>query len=307
MQWVVDGVLVSADRDLLVTLGLGFGLLVLMQVATAAIRSWAVLHLSATLNLQWLSNVFAHLMRLPVAWFEKRHTGDVWSRFARRAADPEDADHAASSRPCSTACWWWLTLAMMLLLQRHADGDRARLRWPSMRCCAGPSSGRCATRPKRRWCTRREQSSHFLESLRGVQSIKLFNRQADRQARFMNLVVDTMNADIATRKLELLFCGAAPAAVRARARGRGLGRRAAGDGSAAARSGMLFAFFAYKEQFAQRVSGADRQGRGAADAAAAGRAAGRHRAHRARRTTACRAVGAHGTRRHRRRASSCAA
>ena len=32
LQWVVDGVLVSADRDLLVTLGIGFGLLVLIQV-----------------------------------------------------------------------------------------------------------------------------------------------------------------------------------------------------------------------------------------------------------------------------------
>jgi ATP-binding cassette subfamily B protein RaxB len=81
MQWVVDGVLVSADRDLLVTLGIGFALLVLLQVATGAVRSWAVLHLSSTLNLQWLNNVFAHLMRLPVDWFEKRHTGDVLSRF----------------------------------------------------------------------------------------------------------------------------------------------------------------------------------------------------------------------------------
>ena len=41
------------------------------------------------------------------------------------------------------------------------------------------------------------RASHFLESLRGVQSIKLFNRQEDRQARFMNLVVDAMNANIA--------------------------------------------------------------------------------------------------------------
>jgi ATP-binding cassette subfamily B protein RaxB len=81
MQWVVDSVLVSLDRDLLVTLGFGFGLLVLITVATGAIRSWAVLHLSTTLNLQWLANVFAHLMRLPVSWFEKRHTGDVMSRF----------------------------------------------------------------------------------------------------------------------------------------------------------------------------------------------------------------------------------
>ena len=82
MQWVVDDVLVSADRDLLATLGIGFGLLVLIQAGTAAIRSWAVLVLSATLNLQWLANVFAHLMRLPVEWFEKRHIGDIWSRFS---------------------------------------------------------------------------------------------------------------------------------------------------------------------------------------------------------------------------------
>ena len=64
MQWVVDDVLVSGDRDLLVTLGVGFGLLVLVQTATAAARSWAVLVLSASLNLQWLLNVFAHLLRL---------------------------------------------------------------------------------------------------------------------------------------------------------------------------------------------------------------------------------------------------
>ena len=81
LQWVVDGVLVSNDKDLLVTLGIGFGLLVLIQVGAGAIRSWAVLHLSSTLNLQWLGNVFAHLMRLPVSWFDHRHTGDVMSRF----------------------------------------------------------------------------------------------------------------------------------------------------------------------------------------------------------------------------------
>eukprot|EP00456_Euglypha_rotunda_P029332 TRINITY_DN22998_c0_g1_i1.p3 TRINITY_DN22998_c0_g1~~TRINITY_DN22998_c0_g1_i1.p3 ORF type:complete len:163 (-),score=61.56 TRINITY_DN22998_c0_g1_i1:10-498(-) len=81
LQWVVDGALLSSDRDLLLTLVIGFGLLVVIQVATGALRSWAVLYLSSTLNLQWLGNVFAHLMRLPVEWFEKRHAGDVMSRF----------------------------------------------------------------------------------------------------------------------------------------------------------------------------------------------------------------------------------
>ena len=105
MQWVVDDVLVSADRDLLATLGIGFGMLVLIQAGTAAIRSWAVLVLSATLNLQWLSNVFAHLMRLPVEWFEKRHIGDIWSRFSA-VQQIQKTLPPASSRRYSTACWW---------------------------------------------------------------------------------------------------------------------------------------------------------------------------------------------------------
>ena len=35
MQWVVDQALVSADRDLLVVLGLGFGLSIVLQAAIA--------------------------------------------------------------------------------------------------------------------------------------------------------------------------------------------------------------------------------------------------------------------------------
>jgi ATP-binding cassette subfamily B protein RaxB len=99
-----------------------------------------------------------------------------------------------------------------------------------------------------------KRSTHFLESLRGVQSIKLFNRQEDRQARFMNLVVDAMNAHIATRKLDLMF-GVLHKLVF------GLERVAVVWVGALLvmdhrfSVGMLFAFIAYKEQFAARVSG----------------------------------------------------
>ena len=81
MQWAVDGAVVSGDRDLLTVLGLGFLLLAVIQVALTALRSWVVLYLSTTMNLQWLANVFSHLLKLPVSYFEKRHLGDVVSRF----------------------------------------------------------------------------------------------------------------------------------------------------------------------------------------------------------------------------------
>lgn len=252
MQWTVDSVLVAADRDLLVTLGLGFGLLVFIQVATGAIRSWSVLYLSATLNLQWLSNVFAHLMRLPVSWFEKRHTGDVMSRFGA-IQQIQQTLTTSFIEVVLDGLLVVLTLAMMsvysgtlTLIALGCVAAYAGLRWAFFKPLRDATEEAIIHDAKK--------SSHFLESLRGVQSIKLFNRQEDRQARFMNLVVDAMNANIATRKLDLLF-GVLHKLVF------GLERVAViwvGALLVLDRSfsvGMLFAFIAYKEQFALRVSG----------------------------------------------------
>ncbi len=82
MQWVVDQVLVSADKDLLAVLGLGFGLALLLQIAIGLLRGWSVVYLSSRLGLQWMGNVFAHALRLPLDFFEKRHLGDITSRMA---------------------------------------------------------------------------------------------------------------------------------------------------------------------------------------------------------------------------------
>jgi ATP-binding cassette subfamily B protein RaxB len=81
MQWILDQVLVSADRDLLNLLAIGFVLVTIFQAAFTAVRAWSVTCLASTLNVQWVTNLFGHLLRLPLDWFEKRHVGDVVSRF----------------------------------------------------------------------------------------------------------------------------------------------------------------------------------------------------------------------------------
>ena len=252
MQWVVDSVLVSADRDLLVTLGLGFTLLVLVQVATGAIRSWAVLYLSATLNLQWLSNVFAHLMRLPVVWFEKRHTGDVMSRFGA-IQQIQQTLTTSFIEVVLDGLLVVLTFAMMAfysvkltLIALAGVSLYALLRWVFFRPLRDATEESIVHDAK--------VSTHFLESLRGVQSIKLFNRQEERQGQYMNRAVDALNAHIVMRKLDLTFAVSHKLVF-------GLERVAViwvGALLVLDRSfsvGMLFAFFAYKEQFALRVSG----------------------------------------------------
>jgi ATP-binding cassette subfamily B protein RaxB len=252
MQWVVDGVLVSGDRDLLVTLGVGFALLVLIQVGTAAARSWAVLYLSATLNLQWLVNVFAHLLRLPVAWFEKRHAGDIWSRF-QSVQQIQQTLTTHFIEAVLDGLLVSLTLVVMAFysLQLTAVAVAAVALYGALRWAL---FSRLREVSEEALVFEARQNSHFLESLRGVQAIKQFNAQGDRQSRFASLVVDTMNADIGGRKLELWFSvghrllfGLERVAVI------WLGALLVLDQRLSV--GMLFAFFAYKEQFALRFSG----------------------------------------------------
>src|SRR5690606_3717482 len=53
----------------------------LLRTGTGLLRGWAILHLSSHLGLQWMANVFAHLLKLPMEFFEKRHLGDITSRM----------------------------------------------------------------------------------------------------------------------------------------------------------------------------------------------------------------------------------
>jgi ATP-binding cassette subfamily B protein RaxB len=252
VQWAVDGAVVAGDRDLLTVLGLGFLLLVAVQVAIGAIRSWIVLYLSTTLNLQWLANVFSHLLRLPVSYFEKRHLGDVVSRFG--AVNVIQRTLTTSFvEALIDGVMALATFAMMLVysatLAFVALG--AVLFYALLR--------RTFYEPLRRATEEHivhsaKQQSHFLETVRGVQSIKLFGRQEERRSRWLNLVVDAVNQDLATQKLTLGFRSANSLVFGVeRVAIVWLGCLLVLDSAFSV--GMLFAFIAYKEQFSARIAG----------------------------------------------------
>jgi ATP-binding cassette subfamily B protein RaxB len=252
MQWAIDGAVVSGDRDLLSVLGIGFVLLAVIQVGITVLRSWVVLYLGTTLNLQWLANVFSHLLNLPVSYFEKRHLGDVVSRFGsintiQRTLTSSFVEALIDGVMAA------VTLAMMLvysvtlsLVALAAVGVYGVLRG-------------CFYDPLKRATEEHivhtaKQQSHFLETVRGVQSIKLFGRQEERRSRWLNLVVDAMNQDLVTQRLSLgfrsvntLVFGLERVAIV------WLGALLILDNVFSV--GMLFAFVAYKEQFSARIAG----------------------------------------------------
>lgn len=252
MQWAIDGAVVSADRDLLTVLGLGFLMLAVVQVALTLLRSWVVLYLSTTLNLQWLANVFSHLLKLPVSWFEKRHLGDVVSRFGA-VNNIQRTMTSSFVEALIDGVMAIATFAMMLVYSAALTGIAActvafygALRWAFYDPLRRATEEHIVHTAK--------QQSHFLETVRGVQSIKLFGRQEERRSRWLNLVVDAVNQDLATQKLGLGFRSANGLVFGVeRVAIVWLGALLILDGAFSV--GMLFAFMAYKDQFSARVAG----------------------------------------------------
>jgi ATP-binding cassette subfamily B protein RaxB len=252
LQWCVDGAVVAADRDLLTVLGLGFLMLAVMQVAITAVRSWVVLYLGTTLNLQWLANVFSHLLRLPVSFFEKRHLGDIVSRFGA-VGNIQRTLTSSFVEALIDGVMALATLAMMLVysvpLTAVALGAVAiygLLRWWFYEPLRRATEEQIVHTAK--------QQSHFLETVRGVQSIKLFGRQEERRSRWLNLVVDATNQDVAVQKLALAFrCANGLVFGIERVAIVWIGCLAVLDSAFSV--GMLFAFVSYKEQFSSRVAG----------------------------------------------------
>src|SRR5258706_7672327 len=251
MQWTIDGAVVSGDRDLLTVLGLGFLMLAAIQVGLSALRSWMVLYLGTTLNLQWLANVFSHLLRLPVSYFEKRHLGDVVSRFGAVNTIQRTLTSGFVGALID-GVMAIATLGMML-------GYSVTLTCVALAAVAIYGTLRYAFYDPLKRATEEyivhtaKQQSHFLETIRGVQSIKLFGRQEERRSRWLNLVVDSVNQDLVTQKLTLGFRSANGLVFGVeRIAIVWLGALLVLDSAFSV--GMLFAFVSYKDQFSSRVA-----------------------------------------------------
>lgn len=203
MQWVIDRVLVAADIGLLNLLGIGFLVVVVFQATLTAMRGWLVADLGAALNSQWLANLFGHLMRLPLDFFEKRHVGGVMSRFVSVQAIQQTL---TGSFVESLLDGLTVTLVLALLLFYSppltalvlaAFAVYAILRWAAYR---------------RLWRLKEEQLIHvakqqslLIESIQGVQTIKLGNQQDDRRGRIANASVEVANREAAIARTTAVF------------------------------------------------------------------------------------------------------
>ncbi len=251
MQLMVDEAVVRQDANLAVVLALSFGLLMLVSVATSALRGVMILFAGSSLSFHMAGALVRHLLYLPLDWFQKRHLGDMVSRF--RSLEPVQTLFTQGVVTVVVDGVMAVTTGAMMFLYSP------KLAWI---VCAAVAlyllSQLLLYAPIRRRTmelilSSALRDSRFMELARAMQGIKVFGRESERHGNWLHHEAQATNAGIAVGRLEIV-----KDCLRATIFGvENLLVVFVGIGlvlEASFTLGMLFAFVSYKTQFAGRLS-----------------------------------------------------
>ena len=251
MQLVIDDVILSNDTSLLLVLALGFSLVLLFEIATSALRGFVMLHFSNLMNIQMSGNLFHHLVRLPLNYFEKRHMGDVVSRFGSLRQVRE----LLTTGMIEALIDGLMAMAILVVILIYSP----MLSMVVLAAVLVYALFRLAMYHSLRAVSEQEilalakENSNFMETVRGIQTIKLFGSEVKRESIWQHHFVEATNQsirlgvfNISYQTVNRLLFGIENILVVYLAAHLIL----AGGFS----TGMLFAFMAYKTQFMDRMA-----------------------------------------------------
>jgi ATP-binding cassette subfamily B protein RaxB len=247
MQVAIDSALPALDNDLLTVLAIGFGLFTLINVIASLLRSFVLMTAGASVGYALATNVARRLFRLPIEWFEKRHTGDILSRFQSitpiqnlltQGAVAALVDGVMAIFTLAVMFYYSPLLALIAVVAFVLYGA-ARFITFSFQREAQEAAIIAAGK---------EQST-MIETLRGMVTLRLFGRETLRHAIWQTRLTDSVNSNVRLSRIgiwqssaNLLIFGLENVITIWLAVGFVI------DGAGFS-VGMVFAYIAYKNQF----------------------------------------------------------
>jgi ATP-binding cassette subfamily B protein RaxB len=202
LQTVIDQVLMRGDHALLHTLALGFALLAVFQLAASVLRQLTFQFLSQSTMFSLSSRVLRHLMHLPVSWFRARRTGDVQHRMQSLAG--VQAFVTQSAPALLIDCVFLLIVVVLMFFYAPAltfIAGGATVAYVLWRILVFPLMLELTNKVVR---AEAAAQSHLLESLRGMQSIKMCAGEAYRLRDWRNLLAHRINTQIRAGNLGII-------------------------------------------------------------------------------------------------------
>ncbi|MCG7536136.1 peptidase domain-containing ABC transporter [Pseudoalteromonas sp. OOF1S-7] len=251
IQLVIDDVVLTGDTNLLTVLATGFFLVLVFEIATNALRGFTLLHFGNQMNIQLGANLFHHLVRLPISYFEKRHMGDVVSRFGS-LQQVKQILTTGVIEAIIDGLMAIITLAMIFFYSPTLSAVvlAAVVAYAIVRIAMYRPFRNIS---EQEIMARAEENSNFMETVRGIQTIKLFGSEVKREGQWQNRYANAINQSIRLGNFQIGYDAINRALF-------GienilvvyLAAHLVLDGGFS--TGMLFAFMSYKRQFMDKTA-----------------------------------------------------
>lgn len=251
MQLVIDDVILTGDTSLLMVLAIGFSIILIFEICTNALRGFTLLHFGNMMNIQLGANIFHHLVRLPMDYFEKRHMGDVVSRFG----SIQQVRQLLTTGIIETIIDGLMAIITLMMIFFYSPKLSAIVLvavalYAFVRLSMYHSIKNITVEEI---VARAEENSNFMETVRGIQTIKLFGLEFKREGQWQNRYANAINKNIRLGHFQLTYSA--------------LNRLIFGIENIVViyfaaqlviqggfSTGMLFAFMAYKLQFMDKMA-----------------------------------------------------
>lgn len=203
LQLIIDDVVISHDENLLLTLAIGFALIMCLGALVRVLRKVVILHLTTQLDIQITSNLFRHLLHLPLGFFERRHLGDILSRFDSL----DEIKDLLTTGLIQALVDGLLSISLLIVMFIYSPTltfivaivlliyilIRLALYRPYRNLNEEVINARAI------------EDSTFMESIRAIQSIKLFGNEKQRLAIWQNQYSKATNVSIKVFKFETFY------------------------------------------------------------------------------------------------------
>lgn len=249
LQSVIDEVIVSNDLDLLTVLAIIFTTIALFGAICSFMRGITGQFISNTIAFDMKGKIFNHLVRLPLDWFQKRHIGDIQSRFWSVRAVQAFVSQGALTALIDSG----VSIVVIVLMFVYAPILASTVILSVIFCGLARAGSFQISKiyAADAIVTDAKEQTKLLETLRAAQTIKAAGAESIRDTQYRNAAAASINSQIrsgnvsfAYQSIERLVLALADVAIIY------LGARYVVSGKMSV--GMLTAFLAYKIQFVGR-------------------------------------------------------
>jgi ATP-binding cassette subfamily B protein len=191
---VIDQILPRRMVNILPLLGIGLPLILLAQLATMLLRSSLLVYLQARVDTSLTSNFFAHLLQLPLRFFQLRSSGDI---LARMASNTMIRDLVSNQLTASILDGSMVLIYLLILLsQSPVFGVLALIIGLLQVILLIATNGPIRRLARRELDAEEEAQGYVTEMLTGIETLKAIGAEQKAFQRWSNFFVKQLNISV---------------------------------------------------------------------------------------------------------------